>query len=51
VEDWKYLPAEHPDAQAWLRARRRHRIELASAIFAFATVAGLFMAFCRILTS
>jgi hypothetical protein len=51
VDDWKYLPPQHPEAKAWLRARRRHRLELASAIFACATVGGLFVAFCRILTS
>jgi hypothetical protein len=51
VEDWKYLPSQHPEAKAWVRAKRRNQLELVSAIFAFATVGVLFVAFCRILTS
>ena len=44
-------PPEHPDAEAWNRARVRNQLELASAIAAGLFITAMFVVFARILTS
>jgi hypothetical protein len=44
-------PPEHPDVEAWNRARVRNQLELASLIAAGLFITAMFVVFCRILTS